>query len=75
MGSHASLKTSRTLWNCDRIGKSQSDLPKMRGSLTLSQVLVPLSPLLDPLLIPVMRGLIVYANPLWEGIKLWHEER
>ena len=29
MGSHASLKTSRTLWNCDRIGKSQSDLPKI----------------------------------------------
>ena len=29
MGSHASLKTSRTFWNCDRIGKSQSDLPKM----------------------------------------------
>ena len=28
MGSLASLKTSRTLWNCDRIGKSQSDLPK-----------------------------------------------
>ena len=28
MGSHASLKTSRTLWNRDRIGKSRSDLPK-----------------------------------------------
>ena len=32
MGSHVSLKTSRTLWNCDRIGKSQSDLPKMNIS-------------------------------------------
>ena len=30
MGSLASLKTSRTLWNCDRIGKSQSDLPKTK---------------------------------------------
>ena len=31
MGNHASVKTSRTFGNNNRIGKSRSDLPKSNG--------------------------------------------